>query len=104
QRRRDVRSVELLAAEVALHQRLVRLDDRIEQLLAVLGRRRLDRRRNRGRFALARAARVQVRAVVQQVDDPGQLVLGADRNLDGDAAWRQLLLQRGEGAEEVGAL
>ena len=37
ERRRDRGRVELLAAEVALHQRVVGLDDGVEQLLAVLG-------------------------------------------------------------------
>ena len=85
-------SVELLAAEVALHQRLVGLDDRVEQLLAVLGDRVGHLVGDRHRVALARAGGIHVRAVVQQVDDAGQLVLGADRQLDRDAAIRELLL------------
>ena len=94
ERGRDVLGRDLLAAEVALHQRLVGLDDGVEQLRAVLldGGRELGR--DRDRVALARAGRIDVRAVVQQVDDAGQLVLGADRQLDRDAAVGQLLLQR----------
>ena len=41
---------------------------------------------------------------MQQVDDARQLVLRADRQLDRHAALRQLLLDGGEHAEEVGAL
>ena len=41
---------------------------------------------------------------MQEVDDAGQLVLGADRQVDGDAARRELLLELAERAEEVGAL
>jgi hypothetical protein len=41
---------------------------------------------------------------VQDVDDAGQLVLGADRQVDGDAALGQLGLELPERPEEVGAL
>ena len=41
---------------------------------------------------------------MQDVDDPGQLVLAADREVDGDAALGELLLELAECAEEVGAL
>ena len=41
------------------------------------------------RLALALALRARVRAHVQQVDDAGQLVLAADRDVDGDAARRR---------------
>jgi hypothetical protein len=41
---------------------------------------------------------------VQEVDDPRQLVLGADREVDGDAAVRQLRPQRLEHTVEVGPL
>ena len=53
QRRRDLVRVELLAAEVALHQRLVGLDDGVEQLLAVLGGGVGQLVRDRHRVALA---------------------------------------------------
>ena len=46
----------------------------------------------------------RVGAHVEDVDDAGQLVLGADRQVDGDAARRELLLHLAERAEEVGAL
>ena len=41
---------------------------------------------------------------MQEVDDAGQLVLDADRQADGDAARRELLLELPERAVEVGAL
>ena len=41
---------------------------------------------------------------MEHVDDPRQLVLAADRKLDGDAALGELLLELPERAEEVGAL
>ena len=59
---------------------------------------------DRLRAALLAAGRIHVRAHVQQVDDAGQLVLGADRKLDGDAAVGQLRAHRLEHAVEVGAL
>ena len=90
ERVRDFLSAELLALEVALHQALVGLHDRVEQLRAVL----LDRVghlfRDLDRPALALALGAGVRSHVQQVDDPGQLVLAADRQVDRDAALRQL--------------
>ena len=96
--------VELLAFEVARHQILVRLDDGVEQLLAVLLHDVGHRVRDRLRPALAPAGRIHVRAHVQEVDDARQLVLAADRQLDRDAAVGQLLPRRLEHAEEVGAL
>ena len=95
---------QLLAVEVALHQGLVRLDHRIEQLLAVLLHLILQLRGDLGRPALALSAGIHVRAHVQQVDDSGQLVLGADRQVDGDALVGKLLAHRAERPEEVGAL
>ncbi len=41
---------------------------------------------------------------MEQVDDALQLVLGADRKLDRHATGGELLLERGQRAEEVGAL
>ena len=104
ERSRDRRGVELLAGEVALHQRLVGQDDGIEKLLAVLGDEVGHLGRDGDRVALARSLGIHVRAVVQQVDDPRQLVLAADRELDRDATVGELLLKRGERAVEVGAL
>ncbi len=104
QRVRDVLGRELLAFEVARHQVLVRLDDRVEQLLAVLLHLRRHVVRDRLRPALLAARRIHVRAHVQQVDDAAHLVLGADRQLDRDAPIRELRAHRLEHAEEVGAL
>ena len=41
---------------------------------------------------------------MQDVDDPGQLVLDADRDVHGDATGVELRAERLEHAEEVGAL
>ena len=104
QRGGDVRRGNLLAAEVALHQGLVRLDDGVEQLRPVLLDDLGHLAGDRDGIFLARARRIHVRAVVQQVDDAGQLVLAADRQLDRDAAVGELLLHRREHTVEVGAL
>jgi hypothetical protein len=104
QRVRDVGVGNLLPAQVALHQRLVRLDDGVEQLRAVFLDDLLHLVRHRNRVAFAGAARIHVRVVVQQVDDALQLVLRSDRKLDRHAALGQLLLDGCEDAEEVGAL
>ena len=101
---RDLVCVELLPVEVALHERLVGLDDGVEELLAVLGGELGHLVRDRARLALLRALGARVRAHVQHVDDPRQLVLGADRDVHGDALRRELVAQRLERAEEVGAL
>ena len=104
ERVRDLLDAELLALEVLLHQRLVGLDDLVEQLLAVLLDESGQLVRDRARLRLLLALGARVGAHVEDVDDAGQLVLGADRQLDGDAARRELLLHLAERAEEVGAL
>ncbi len=104
QRGRDLVRIELLPLEVALHERLVRLDDRVEELLAVLGGEVGHLVRDRAWLALLSALGARVRAHVQHVDHPGQLVLGADRDVHGDALRRELVPKRFERAEEVGAL
>ncbi len=104
QRTRDVSRVELLPVEVALHQRLVRLDDRVEELLPVLVGLVGQLRRDRDGLSLLLSLGAQVRAHVQHVDDPRELVLRPDRQVHGDALLRELLPDRREGAEEVGAL
>ena len=100
----DVVLVELLTLEVALHQRLVDLDHLVEQLFAVLLREVGDRVRNRDGLALLLPVRAHVRAHVEDVDDPLELVLRADRDVDGDALRGELLLDLPERAEEVGPL
>jgi hypothetical protein len=56
------------------------------------------------RAALAVALRAHVGLHVQQVDDPAELVLAADRQVHCDAAVRELALELAERAREVGAL
>jgi hypothetical protein len=104
ERRGDVLGRQLLAFEVARHEVLVRLDDGVEQLLAVLLHLLGHRVGDRLRLAVLATGRIHVRAHVQQVDDARDLVLGADRQLDRDAAVGQLSAHRLEHAEEVGAL
>ena len=101
---RDLVDAELLALEVALHQPLVRLHDGVEQLLAVLGHRVRELGRDLARRLLLAALRARVGLHVQKVDDARQLVLDSDRQADGDAASRELLLELAERAVEVGAL
>ena len=104
QRGGDLFRRELLPVQVALHQRLVRLDDGVEELGAGL----LDLVRHlRGNLAwapLLRALRARVRGHVQEVDDAGQLVLGSDRQVDGDALRAELRAKLLERSEEVRAL
>ncbi len=87
---RDFLDAELLALEVALHQPLVDLDDFVEKFRPVL----LDLgghvSGDLARAGFAFAVRIRVGAHVQQVDDAGDLVLGADRDVHGDAALRDL--------------
>ena len=100
----DLLQAELLALEVLLHQGLVGLDDLVEELLAVLLHLVCHVSGDRPRLGLPAAVLARVGAHVEHVDDPRQLVLGADRQVDGDAARRELLLELAEGAEEVRAL
>ena len=83
---RDLLDAELVAVEVLLHQRLVGLDDLVEQLLAVLVDEARELVRDRPRLGLLLTLGARVAAHVENVDDAGQLVLGADRKLHGDAA------------------
>ena len=98
---RDLVHGQLLALQVLLHQRLVDLDDLVKQLLAVLGDLVGHRVRNRLRILLAPALVGDIRAHVDEVDDAGELVFMADRQLDDDAALGQLLAHRVEILEEV---
>ena len=96
--------VELLAAEVLLHQRLVGLDDLVEQLLTVFVGEVEHLSRNRARLRLLAFVRARVGTHVEHVDDPLELLLGADREMDGNAAGRELFLDLGQRPVEVGAL
>jgi hypothetical protein len=91
---------DLVALQVALHQRLGVLRDLVHQLLAVLlgGVGELVRDRDLGAVALGV---VLVGLHVDEVDEAGELVLGADRDLRGDDVRPEGLLQRVERPEEV---
>ena len=104
QRLGDVLGRQLLALEVARHQVLVRLDDRVEQLLPVLLHLGLNLCRNLNGSAFLLTLRIQVCLHVQQVDDPGQLVLRPDGDVHRHALVRQLRAERLEHAEEIGTL
>ena len=93
-----------MTVEVALHQPLVGLDDGVEELLAVFRHLVGQLGRDLAGLALLAALRARVGGQVDQVDDPGQLVLAADRQVDGDAAVGELRAERLENPEEVGTL
>ena len=95
---------DLLVGEVALHDRLVRLDDGLHELHPVLLRLGGDVVRDGGGLGLAVAARIEVRAHVEEVDDALELVLVPDRDLHGDAALGELRAKLLERGEEVRAL
>ena len=94
---------DLLALEVALHQRLGVLGDLVHQLLAVLLGLVGELVRDRDLRAVAVGV-VLVGLHVHEVDQAAQLVLGADRDLGGDDVRAERLLERVERAEEVGPL
>ena len=100
----DVVRVELLSLEVALHERLVDLHHLVEELLAVLLRKLRHRVGDRDRIGLLLPVGAHVGAHVQHVDDPGELVLRPDRDVDRDALRGELVLDLAERPEEVGAL
>ena len=93
---------DLLALEVALHQRLGVLRDLVHELLAVLLREVGELVRDRDLLAVL-APVVLVGLHVDEVDDAADLVLGADRDLRRDDVRAERGLERVERAEEVGA-
>ena len=96
---------DLLALEVALHQRVGRLGHLVHQLLAVLLRLVLHLVRDRDLAAVVLSgALVAVGLHVDEVDHAGDLVLGADRDLGGDHVRAEGRPEALERAEEVGAL
>ena len=101
---RDLLGAELLAVEVALHQALICLDHGVEQLLAVLGDGVGELGRDFGRTALSLALGARIGLHVEDVDDARQLVLAADRDVDGDATVGEQRAELLERAEEVGPL
>ncbi len=104
QRVRDLLVGELLAVEVALHQALVGLDHRVEELLAVLGHLVGKLRRDLAGGLLLRTFGARVRLHVQEIDDSADLVLDSDRQVHGDRSGRERVPDLLEHAEEVGAL
>ena len=95
---------DLLTLEVPLHDRLVRLDDGIDELLPILGCLVGDLRRHLDGRALALPVRRRVRTQMEKVDDACQVVLVSDRDLNGDAALGQLRANLIESGEEVCSL
>ena len=96
--------VELLTLEVTLHERLVRLHDRVEKLLPVLGDDLHHVLGDRVWLAFLATLRARVGAHVKDVDDAGELVLDADRDVHRNALGRELRAELLQGAEEVGSL
>ena len=83
--RDDLLMGDLLAFQVALHQRIGVLRHLVHQLLAVLLRLRLQLIRYLDLFAVVAArALIAVGLHVDQVDHSRDLVLGADRDRGGD--------------------
>jgi hypothetical protein len=93
---------DVLALQVALHQRLGVLGDLVHELLAVLLREVGQVVRDRD--LAARAVGVLVRLHVDEVDHAAGLVLGPDRDLGRDHVGPEGLLERLQHAEEVGSL
>jgi hypothetical protein len=105
ERRDDLVVVDGLAVEVALHERLGHLADLVHELLAVLQRERGqvvgDRHR---RAALAACVVVPVGLHVDEVDDPGDVLLAAHGDLRGHDVRPERRLERVERPEGVGPL
>ena len=91
--------------EILLHRRVIDRERRVEQQLAVFLR--LLRQFGGDRLVVETGAELGAfpddRVHLHQVHDAQELVLDADRQLQRQRHDVQLLLQRGEGAEEVGA-
>ena len=105
QRGDDLLVGDLLALEIALHERVGDLGDLVHELLAVLLRLGLELVGDRDLArVVASVAVVFVGLHVDEVHDAADLVLGADRDLRGHHVGAEGGLQRLEGAEEVGAL
>ena len=105
QRRRHLLAGDLVALEVALHQLVRRLGDDVHELVVVLVGDAPHVGGDLGRLVVdAAVAVVQVGDHVHEVDDAVELVLRADRQLDGHAPRREPRLQRLERGEEVGPL
>ena len=93
------------AFEVALHELVRVLGDLVHQLLAELGRELGDLLGNLGLvLGAAAVGLVEEGLHVDQVDDPPDLVLGADRDLGRDDVRAERRLEPLQRGEEVGAL
>ena len=93
---------DLLALEVALHQRLGVLGDLVHELLAVLLRELGEIVGDRDLLAVVLAGAVVGEGLhVDEVDQPADVVLGADRDLRRDDVRPEGGLQRLQRAEEV---
>jgi hypothetical protein len=96
---------DVVALEVALHQRLGVLGHLVHQLLAVLGGERGELVRDRDlRAVVLGGAVVGVRLHVDEVDQARDLLLGADRDLGGDDVRAEGILELAQHPEEVRAL
>ncbi len=97
---------DLLALEVALHQRVGHFADLVHQLLAIFGRALLepDWDRDLVRGAALRSGLCAKRLHVDEVDDTLDVVLGADRDLRSDDVRTEGGLELVERAIEVRAL
>src|SRR5256885_209378 len=102
----DLRDRELLALQVLLHDRVVHVRERLDELLAVLdglvgevGRDLLDR----VVLALLGLAAPGERAHVDQIDHADEVVLGADRELQYQRGGVEPVDHHLHAAEEVGA-
>ena len=101
----SVSTDDVALVEVFLHRRVVDRQRGVEQQLAVFLR--LLRQIGRDRLVVVLGAELAAlpddRLHLDQVDDAEELVLDADRQLQRQRDDVQLLLQRGERAEEIGA-
>ena len=100
QRRRDLIAGQLLALEVLLEQRVVRLHDRLDELLA----RRLDRVRELRRRLTGTRVGAHPRLTAHEADDAGEAVGGADRDRERDHLRAEALTQARQRLVEVRVL
>ena len=97
-------AADLAALQVALHELVGRLGHHVHQLVVVLVGGRPQVVGDVDRLVAPRALAMVVGDHVDEVDDAVELVLAADRELDGDALRREPRLERLERREEVGPL
>jgi hypothetical protein len=102
--RRELVPRDLALVEVALHERFVGLDDRVDELLAVVRGLGSDLVRDLDRISLLPAFGREIGLHVKEVDDALEVVLMADRDVDRDAAVGELGAKLLENRQEVRAL